>query len=89
MIVECKVNVRDAPAWATFEKAMQSLEGTEQQAAAGSDAMHRPADDHPAGSSADSSEDESDPLQRPVPSTSLEGAQLLHLMLCCLPHAHG
>ncbi|KAK9843022.1 hypothetical protein WJX74_005735 [Apatococcus lobatus] len=75
VVVECKVNVRDAPAWATFEKAMQSLEGTEQQAAAASsEAMHRPADDHPGGSSADSSEDESDPLQRPAPLSRAEEA---------------
>lgn len=76
MIVEAKVDVRDAPAWATFEKAMQSLEGTEQAAAVGSEAMHRPADDH-AGVSGDSSDDEMDPLQRPTPVSRAEGTDLL------------
>ena len=68
------MDVRDAPAWATFEKAMQSLEGTEQAAAVGSEVMHRPADDHPGAPSADSSDDELDPLQRPTPVSRAEGA---------------
>ncbi len=70
-MVEAKVDVRDAPAWATFENAMQRLEGTE-QAAASSASPHRPAD-HPSGSSVDSSDDEADPLQRSSPPNPTEG----------------
>ena len=72
-MVEAKVDVRDAPAWATFESAMQRLEGGTDQAAAAA-AVHRPADE-PAGSSADSSDDEADPLQRASPAPQADSTQ--------------